>query len=200
MGWWDFRKQWFRTSDWWMASIEFQPPNTSTVWKFGQRRSSIDYGPREGHLRPTQLALPVTVRWSPSPTSSRSVRALRAPAMQGTIPYWGWLRRFWDGKWDIQRRGSLESLPSKGQESLTYAHGMVNSILYVIECDVAVVSDNMDHDWVHQFKTNKYNITDIHRWQNNPRQDSGQMEAIATALSSTLGDAISLETWSSWKK
>ena len=70
----------------------------------------------------------------------------------------------------------LESPPSKGQESLTHpeAHGMVNAILYVIVCDVAtlyvivcdvaVVSDNMDLDRVHQFKTNKYNITDIHRW------------------------------------
>ena len=49
-----------------------------------------------------------------------------------------------------------------------------NSERYIV-CDVAVVSDYMDLDKVHQFKTNKYNITDIHRWmrQNNPRQDSG---------------------------
>ena len=58
-----------------------------------------------------------------------------------------------------------------------------NGELYIV-CDVAMVSDNMDLDRVHQFKTNKYNITDIHRWmrQNNPSQDSGQMEAIATAF------------------
>ena len=56
-----------------------------------------------------------------------------------------------------------------------------NGERYIV-CDVAVVSDYMDLDKVHQFKTNKYNITDIHRWmrQNNPRQDSGHMEAIAT--------------------
>ena len=76
------------------------------------------------------------------------------------------------------------------------------AILYVIVCDVTVVSDNMDLDRVHQFKTNKYNITDIHRWmrQNNPRQDSGQMEAIATAFIKNWRGAISLETWRSWKK
>ena len=50
-------------------------------------------------------------------------------------------------------------------------------------CDGVVVSENMDLDRVHQFKTNKYNITDIHRCmrQNNPRQDSGR-SAIATAF------------------
>ena len=76
------------------------------------------------------------------------------------------------------------------------------AMLYVIVCDVAMVSDNKDLDRVHQFKTNKYKITDIHRWmrQNNPRQDSGQMEAMASAFIINWSGEISLETWSSWKK
>ena len=76
-----------------------------------------------------------------------------------------------------------------------------NGESYIV-CDIAMVSNNMDLDRVHQFKTNKYNITDIHGWmrQNNPRQESGQMEANATAFIITWRGAISLETWSSWEK
>ena len=67
-----------------------------------------------------------------------------------------------------------------------------NGERYIV-CDVAVVSDYMDLDRVRQFKTNKCNITDIHRWmrQNNPRQNSGQMEAIATAFIINWRGAIS---------
>lgn len=76
-----------------------------------------------------------------------------------------------------------------------------NGERYIV-CDVAVVSDNMDLDKVHQFKTNKYNITDVHRWmrQNNPIQNSGQIQAISTAFIINWRGAVSLETWSSWKK
>ena len=38
-----------------------------------------------------------------------------------------------------------------------------NGERYIV-CDVAVVSDYMDLDKVHQFKTNKYNITGAQSW------------------------------------
>ena len=51
-------------------------------------------------------------------------------------------------------------------------------------CDMAVIKDTLGLDRIHEFKVNKYDKPDIHRWmkQNNPIADAGLQKGLITAL------------------
>ena len=53
-----------------------------------------------------------------------------------------------------------------------------------IVCNVAVIKDTMGLERIHEFKVNKYDKPDIHRWmkQNNPIAHAGSQKGLITGF------------------
>ena len=54
---------------------------------------------------------------------------------------------------------------------------------------------------IHEFKVNKYDKPDIHRWmkQNNPIADAGRQKGLITALILNWMGSVSWQSWNCWK-
>ena len=65
---------------------------------------------------------------------------------------------------------------------------------------VAVVKDTLGLDRIHEFKVNKYDEPDFHRWmkQNNPIADAGRQKGSITALILNWRE-VSWQSWNFWK-
>ena len=70
-----------------------------------------------------------------------------------------------------------------------------------IVCDVEVIKDTFGLDRWHEFKVNKYDKPDIHRWveQNNPIANAERQKGLITALILNWRGAVSLKSWGFWK-